>query len=244
MKQKAAFTLIELLVVIAIIAILASMLLPALNRARVKARSTACINNLKQFGFADAMYENDYKWLTVANDGSGSAYHQNKWHQKLRPYLGFSTTVDSWDPYKAYLKKYADPGMLQAGTDSFGYGKNGFGCVALWNNFKPYKVNNGSAVGSGSLCYARSNSKGTRLGPERIFSIMDSGYMTAAVGGSYETRHDLPNRDYIMNKADVTYDFRHGDNTYNTLFLAGHVKAVSEASILSPVVISYSMFLN
>jgi prepilin-type N-terminal cleavage/methylation domain-containing protein/prepilin-type processing-associated H-X9-DG protein len=100
--KRRAFTLVELLVVIGIIALLISILLPSLAKARVAAQLLACSSNLRQIGLALQGYASDYKGTLPAAVYFGPSDKGLSWDDHLLPYLGAGKTftqaeIDDWN---------------------------------------------------------------------------------------------------------------------------------------------------
>ena len=108
-QRKNIFTLIELLVVIAIIAILAGLLLPALNSAREKGRSISCLSNLKQFGVCESLYQSAFNDCMAppsdSNRINGPHLYTAQYHWDYyfgKNFLKLKTSAGNWPVQNAW----------------------------------------------------------------------------------------------------------------------------------------------
>lgn len=144
---RLAFTLIELLVVIAIIAILAALLLPALNRAKVAANSAVCKSNLHQLGLALQMYTDDFRSYPYDNFGQlPRLYDTRPWYEDLYPYVfsGGGFTNDTFAGAKSIFVCPSCVRVVRVASISYAYNDLGYlsleGLGAVWSHpFRPVR---------------------------------------------------------------------------------------------------------
>ena len=231
LRRRPAFTLIELLVVIAIIAILASLLLPALAKAKAKAQQTACINNLRQLGLATIMYVGDNRAYPGSLDVQNGVY---VWPTRLFTQMGTNRSVyrcpaaasdSAWDTnLNKTLGRPGDPWAVTPNTRfSLGYNDWGLGQSILADLRKP-QLGLGGDVNGG---FFHGNVKDSDVvSPTQMLMLADARAEKSDMGAYEASLDPTQNVQWPGN--------RHNRRT-DILFADGHAESARRKNVIDPV---------